>query len=76
MKTRMQLEKRRDALEAQIAETRKRLPAHSVKPALMMDLLALEDEYDAVVKQIDRLKQTPAKTDRPPDASGGLPGQH
>ena len=43
-------------LDDEISETKKRLPAHSVKPPLMMDLLALEDEYDALLKQIEGLK--------------------
>jgi hypothetical protein len=64
MKTLIQLQIRRDELKEQIAETRKRLPAHSTKPPVMMDLLALEDEYDAVTKQIERLKEAAAG---PPD---------
>lgn len=51
------LRQRLAELDREIAETKKRLPAHSVKPPVMMDLLALEDEYDAVLKQIDRLKK-------------------
>lgn len=43
-------------LDDEISETKKRLPAHSVKPPVMMDLLALEDEYDALFKQIEELK--------------------
>jgi len=43
-------------LDDEISETKKRLPAHSVKPPVMMDLLALEDEYDALLKQIEGLK--------------------
>ena len=43
-------------LAEKIAETKKRLPAHSVKPPVMMDLLALEDEYDRLMKQRDALK--------------------
>ena len=43
-------------LDDEIRETKKRLPAHSVKPPVMMDLLALEDEYDALLKQIEGLK--------------------
>jgi len=43
-------------LDKEIAETKKRLPAHSVKPPVMMDLLVLEDEYDDVLKQIEQLK--------------------
>ena len=59
MTTLPELHKRLRELEAQIAETKKRLPAHSVKPPLMMELLALEDEYDAVMKQIARLEGAP-----------------
>ncbi len=50
------LKKRLRELDDEISETKKRLPAHSVKPPVMMDLLALEDEYDALLKQIDTLK--------------------
>ena len=39
-------------LEVLIAETEKRLPAHSTKPPVMMDLLALEDERDLLLKQL------------------------
>lgn len=57
MKTLEELRQRLDDLHQDIAETKKRLPAHSVKPPVMMELLALEDEYDAVLKQIERLKK-------------------
>ena len=57
MKTIEEFRKKLEVLDQEIAETRKRLPAHSVKPPVMMDLLALEDEYDAVLKQIERLKK-------------------
>ena len=57
MKTLEALRKRLEVLDQAIAETKKRLPAHSVKPPVMIDLLALEDEYDAVLKQIERLKK-------------------
>jgi hypothetical protein len=57
MKTIEELQYRLDVLDQEIAETKKRLPAHSVKPPVMMDLIALEDEYDAVLKQIERLKK-------------------
>lgn len=43
-------------LEAEIAETERRLPAHSIKPPVMHDLLALEDERDAVLAEINRLR--------------------
>jgi len=56
MKTLEQLRNRLRELEEEIAETKNRLPAHSVKPPVMMDLLDLEDEYDAIMKQVDRMK--------------------
>ena len=42
-------------LEVLIAETEKRLPAHSTKPPVMLDLLALEDERDHLLKQLAAL---------------------
>jgi hypothetical protein len=33
------------------------MPAHSVKPLIMMELFALEDERDAIAKQINELKK-------------------
>lgn len=39
-------------LEGEIAETKRRLPAHSVKPPVMMDLLELEDERDLLLKKL------------------------
>ncbi len=50
------LKKRLREIDEEITETKKRLPAHSVKPPVMMDLLALEDEYDELLKQIEELK--------------------
>ena len=47
-----QMENRLKELEAAIKETEARLPAHSVKPPVMLDLLALEDEYDTLRQQI------------------------
>jgi hypothetical protein len=51
-----QLQKRLRELEEAIRETERRLPAHSVKPPVMVDLLALEDEYDRVMEEIRKLK--------------------
>jgi hypothetical protein len=56
MKSIDDLKKRLTELEEEIAETKRRLPAHSVKPPVMMDLLALEDEYDDLLRQIQELK--------------------
>ena len=50
------LEKRLLELEGEIRETKKRLPAHSTKPPVMMDLLSLEDEYDIILEKIKKLK--------------------
>ena len=50
------LEDKLKELEEKIAEVNSRMPAHSVKPPIMMQLLALEDERDAVLKQLDALK--------------------
>lgn len=57
MNTLNELNKRLRELDEEITETKKRLPAHSVKPPVMMDLLTLEDEYDALLVQIEKLKQ-------------------
>ena len=54
---RRQLGERLQELEEQIAKTKRRLPAHSVKPPVMMDLLVLEDERDLVLHQIERLRE-------------------
>lgn len=52
----LKLEKRLQELDAEIRETKKRLPAHSTKPPVMLDLLALEDEYDIILDKIRKLK--------------------
>ncbi len=57
METLEALKKRLTALDDKIKETKKRLPAHSVKPPVMMDLIALEDEYDDVLQKIRKIKQ-------------------
>lgn len=44
-------------LENLIIETKSRLPAHSAKPPVMMDLLDYEDEYDALQKKLTELKK-------------------
>ena len=39
-----------------IAETKKRLPAHSTKPPIMMELLDLEDQYDQLMEKLNKLE--------------------
>lgn len=56
MTERKQIERRLRELEVEIAETKRRLPAHSVKPPVMMDLLDLEDERDLLVKKLGAIE--------------------
>ncbi|MCA1787727.1 MAG: hypothetical protein LC657_17270 [Desulfobacteraceae bacterium] len=56
LKTVEEIKKRMAELEILIRETKERLPAHSTKPPVMMDLLAYEDEYDDLMKQLADLK--------------------
>jgi len=51
------LEDKLKELDEKIAEVNKRLPAHSVKPPIMAELFALEDERDAIRRQLDALEQ-------------------
>lgn len=55
------MDSRLNELEKEIAEARKRLPAHSVKPAVMMDLLELEDERDELLKKRAQIRDTPIR---------------
>ena len=63
METLEQLRRRLERLEAEIIETKRRLPAHSVKPPVMMDLLDLEDQYDAIRKKIERMEKGTSQRD-------------
>jgi len=53
-----QLEGRLKELDRRIAEVTERLPAHSAKPPIMTELFALEDERDAVARQLNALRQS------------------
>ena len=50
------IEKRLKELETLISETKNRLPAHSVKPPVMMELLDYEDEYQELAVRLRELK--------------------
>jgi len=52
------LRKRLDELEKKILETEKRLPAHSIKPPVMHELLELEDERDLLLKELARVQDS------------------
>jgi hypothetical protein len=50
------IKKRMNELELLIKETKDRLPAHSTKPPVMFELLEYEDEYDMLLKKLNKLK--------------------
>ncbi len=50
------IQRRMAELNVLIAETKNRLPAHSTKPPVMMDLLEYEDEYDLLLKELNKFK--------------------
>ena len=52
-----EINERLSDLTSLIDETKKRLPAHSTKPPVMMDLLDLEDEYDQLMEKLNSLKK-------------------
>ena len=56
MNQKQKLKRRLAELEREIKETEKRLPAHSVKPQIMTELFELEDEYEAVLTQLNALE--------------------
>lgn len=49
------LEDRLGKLEEKIRQAKLQLPAHSTKPSVMITLLDLEDERDAVQEQINSI---------------------
>ncbi len=55
------LEMRLKELDEKIKEVEKQLPAHSVKPPIMTELFELEDERDAVFKELEQIKQAGAE---------------
>ena len=46
------IKERMKELEILISDTRERLPAHSVKPPIMTELLNLEDEYYTLLEKL------------------------
>ena len=56
METLEMLEVRLKQLEKKIEDAKQQLPAHSIKPPVMTTLLDLEDERDAVMSQINIIK--------------------
>jgi hypothetical protein len=52
MSTAAELRRRIKVIEAQIRAVEARLPAHSVKPPLMLELFALEEARETLLKQL------------------------
>ncbi len=52
----MKLEDKLKKLDEKIAEVNKRMPAHSAKPPIMMELFALEDEREEVFRKLQQIK--------------------
>ncbi|MDY0220115.1 MAG: hypothetical protein RBR67_03155 [Desulfobacterium sp.] len=50
--------KRLAELDTLIAGTQKRLPAHSTKPPVMLDLFEYEDEYDLLFERLNAYRLT------------------
>ena len=49
MNTIKEIEKRMAELEALIKDTKDRVPAHSARPGIMMELMDYEDEYETLM---------------------------
>jgi hypothetical protein len=54
------LEDRLKTIEKKIEEAKLHLPAHSIKPPVMMTLLDLEDARDAIIGQINSIRKEDA----------------
>jgi hypothetical protein len=52
------LEKKLIEIDKKIVDVENRLPAHSVKPPIMTELFELEDEREAIFRQLEALKGT------------------
>ena len=57
------MESEKDKLKKQIKEraeiieeTKMRLPAHSTKPPIMMELLDLEDQHDQLIEKLRKIE--------------------
>lgn len=51
-----QLQEKLEELEAQIEDQHARLPAHSVRPAMIQELEDMEERRDALRAEIERVK--------------------
>ena len=53
-----ELKNRMHQLETQLEDAQKRLPAHSVKPPIMQQIFALEDEIEQLRRSIEKIEQS------------------
>ena len=56
MDQKQELKKKLEAIDKQILEAEKHLPAHSVKPPIMQEIFELEDQREAIVVQLKELE--------------------
>jgi hypothetical protein len=56
MDQKQELKKKLEAIDKQILETEKHLPAHSVKPPIMQEIFELEDQREAILVQLKELE--------------------
>ncbi len=64
MKTLTDIEKRMAELETLIKDAKGRVPAHSARPTIMMELMDYEDEYEDLMNRRTTLKGTPSGAER------------
>ena len=51
-----ELEKKLNTLDDKIKDVEDRLPAHGIKPPIMTELFELEDEREAILRQLKTLR--------------------
>lgn len=51
------LKRELDEVQDQITQTKKRLPAHSAKPPIMLELFELEDRYECLSQLLRKLEK-------------------
>ena len=51
-----ELKRKLEEIDRKILETEKHLPAHSVKPPIMQEIFALEDERETILARLKELE--------------------
>ena len=51
-----ELKKKLEEIDQKILDTEKHLPAHSVKPPIMQEIFALEDERETILARLKELE--------------------